>query len=215
VLAVSDTGVGISANHLSHLFEPFFTTKAVNKGTGLGLAQVYGIVKQHQGEIEVNSQEGKGTTFTIYLPAAAPTSSVEPSPPITLEEVPRGQGELILLVEDDAGVRWVATSMLEMLGYRVLAANNGQQALKQYREHQHEIALVLTDLRMPEMGGVALSQALQKETPAPTVVAMTGYPLEDETSEILSQNFTSWVQKPLNMASLGQIINQGLQADTR
>lgn len=211
VLAVSDTGTGIAPQNLPHLFEPFFTTKTEEKGTGLGLAQVYGLVKQNDGEIEVSSQEENGTMFTIYLPAVAPALPGKRLSPKAPEEMPRGQGELILLAEDDSNVCWVAAAMLESLGYRVLTTSNGRHALEVYHEHQDEIALVLTDLRMPEMGGVALSQALQKKNPALKVIAMTGYPLENNANELLTQNFVKWIQKPLSTLSLAQAVSEMLK----
>lgn len=210
VLAVSDTGTGISPQNIPHLFEPFFTTKAVDKGTGLGLAQVYGIVKQHGGEIDVESREGRGTTFTIYLPVPDRVSGDGNNRQKGPAKLSRGQGESILLVEDDEGVRWVVTEMLEMLGYRVLTASSGRQALVVYDEHQHDIALVLTDLRMPDMGGAALSQALQKKNPSLKLIAMSGYPLDNKANKMLPQNFVKWVQKPLNIGSLAQAVEQVL-----
>ncbi|MCX7643094.1 MAG: response regulator, partial [Armatimonadetes bacterium] len=148
-ISVSDSGIGIKPEHLPHIFEPFFTTKET--GTGLGLAQVYGIVAQHGGCIDVQSEVGKGSTFTVYLPAAPAKTETHPSEEVL--DIPTGDGELILLAEDEDGVRLVIHRMLERLNYRVLAARDGTEALRLYERHGNEVALVLTDLVMPELGG--------------------------------------------------------------
>ncbi|MBI1881174.1 MAG: GAF domain-containing protein, partial [Chloroflexi bacterium] len=210
-LSVSDNGTGISASVLPHIFEPFFTTKGVGKGTGLGLAQVYGIITQHEGYIDVETQIEQGTTFTLYLPCAFPLQkSLAPS---SETETIRGHGEVILVVEDDLAVLEVTQAMLEHLGYRVLTATNGRQALEVYNQYQDEIALVLTDVTMPEMGGVALSQTLQAKYPAIKVVALTGYPLEGEAKDLLAQGIVDWQQKPLNRRQLGQTISRLLKPE--
>jgi CheY-like chemotaxis protein len=212
-LSISDTGTGISTEVLPRIFEPFFTTKEVGKGAGLGLAQVYGIITQHEGYIEVQSEFAQGTTFTIYLPAALPT--LQSLPPITDVETIRGGGEVILLVEDDLAVLEVTQAMLEHLGYRVITATNGRQALEIYDHHPDEIALVLTDVTMPEMGGVALSKNLWAKYPAVKVVVLTGYPLEAESKELLNQGIVDWLQKPLNRQQLAQTISRCLAFETK
>ena len=150
-LTVQDTGIGIPANILPHIFEPFYTTKEAGKGTGLGLAQVFGIIKQHEGEMDVVSKEGEGTTFIVYLPLLETDDSAdamtEPEPFL------RGQGETILVVEDNISMLQVLNDTLERLNYRVQIAKNGREALHFLKEHADEVALVLTDLIMPEMGG--------------------------------------------------------------
>jgi len=212
-LSISDTGAGILPEVLPRIFEPFFTTKEVGKGTGLGLAQVYGIITQHEGYIDVKTQLEKGTTFTLYLPAAVPLSKTLSQ---TIEaETTHGHGEVILLVEDDSDVLEVTQAMLEHLGYRVLTATNGRHALEIYDQHQAEIALVLTDVTMPEMGGVALSQTLQAKYPTIKVVALTGYPLEAESKDLLAQGIVDWLQKPLNRHQLGQTISRSLKLEAK
>jgi len=208
VLSVSDTGEGIPSEVLPHVFEPFFTTKEVGQGTGLGLAQVYGIVKQHEGYIEVSSRLGKGTTFTLFLPSAPAALQTQAKPPSV--EVPRGQGELILLVEDEPAVREVASNMLTRLGYRVLTATNGREALEMCHQHPGEIALVLTDVTMPEMGGIMLARLLKAKYPHVKVVALTGYPLEAEDKDWLSRGVVAWLQKPLGMEELAQAVRRAL-----
>ncbi len=210
-LSVSDTGTGIPPDVLPHIYEPFFTQKAVGEGVGLGLAQVYGIVKQHEGHINVESQVGQGTTFTLYFPvlplshnASAQTASVE---------VPRGHGEMILLVEDDTVMLEVTQSMLEHLGYQVLIATNGREALAVCDQYRDEIALVLTDVTMPELDGVALSQALRERNLAIKVVVLTGYPLEAEAKDLLAQGIVDWLQKPLSLDQLAQTVSRSLKLE--
>jgi signal transduction histidine kinase/CheY-like chemotaxis protein len=196
VLSVSDSGTGIPADVLPRIFEPFFTTKEPGKGTGLGLAQVYGIVKQHEGYISAESREGEGTTFAIYLPTLATrTKTPKTEDP---EDMPRGHGETVLLVEDEPAVLEVGTAILEELGYRVLTAINGQ-------------ALVLMDMVMPEMGGVQLFYALRELNPVVKAVMTTGYPLEEEGKQLLGQGILAWLQKPMRPAQLAQIVSRALQ----
>jgi signal transduction histidine kinase len=209
VLSVADTGTGIPPEALPHIFEPFFTTKEPGKGTGLGLAQVYGIVKQHDGYIRAESQEGVGTTIVIYLPAL--TVHRRPQREEVLEDLPEAYGETILLVEDEPVVLEVCQVMLEHLGYRVLTATNGQRALAVYTAHQHEIALVLMDMIMPVMGGVQLFHALRELQPAVKAVVMTGYPLEEKGRQLLAEGILAWIQKPLNPAQLAQTLRRVLQ----
>jgi CheY-like chemotaxis protein len=211
-LSVSDRGTGISAEVLPHIFEPFFTTKEVGKGTGLGLAQVYGIITQHEGFIDVKTQIEQGTTFTLYLPASA--SSMRGLAQWPEPEAIHGHGEVILVVEDDIAVLEVTQAMLEHLGYKVVTATNGRQALEVYDQHRESIALVLTDVTMPEMGGVALSQTLQSKHPTVKVVALTGYPLERESKDLLAQGIVDWLQKPLDRRQLGQTISRLLKPET-
>ena len=169
-LAVSDTGTGMTEEAQAHLFEPFFTTKEVGKGTGLGLAQVYGTIRQHEGYIGVETEVGKGTTVRIYLPAS------EAEEKVVEEEIaapPQGQGETILLVEDNENLLKVGQTILESLGYRVLTAANGREALAVY-EAEGGVDLVITDLVMPEMGGRQLMQKLKRVNPGLKGLAITG-----------------------------------------
>jgi len=205
-LKVSDTGTGILPEIMEQIFEPFFTTKEVGKGTGLGLAQVYGIMKQHEAFIGVESNVDKGTTFSMYFPPFSPSSRIKrKTGPL---KIPHGQQELILLVEDDATVLEIVTIMLKHLNYRVVTAVNGFEALKMYRQFQHEIALVLTDITMPKMGGAELTSALQEQDPNIKVVALTGYPVEDIAKELLTQGIIDWLQKPLSLKKLAQILHK-------
>jgi len=206
VLTMSDTGTGIAPEHIPHLFEPFFTTKDVGKGMGLGLAQVYGLVGQHGGFIDVASEVGEGTTFTIYLPALEEEKAAGPA--AAEVEFAGGQGETILLVEDEPTVLEVSKAMLERLGYRVRTATSGEEALQVYDQHQDEIALVLTDMVMPRMDGIALFKALQVRNPGVKVVMMSGYPLGEKTQEIRFAGILDWLQKPVEMAQLVEILGR-------
>ncbi len=205
-LSVSDTGAGIPNEALPHIFEPFFTTKEVGQGSGLGLAQVYGIVKQYSGHIYASSQPEQGSTFTLYLPLP------EQRPLASLSEeensAPLGQGQTILLVEDEKSVLEATQAMLQALNYRVLSATNGQEALQIYQNRQQEIALILSDMMMPDMDGVALFQALRARNPHIKMVMMTGYPLYQKSQEILSQDAVPWINKPMTFRRLAQVIAQ-------
>ena len=210
VLSVSDTGTGVPQAIVSRIFEPFFTTKGPGRGAGLGLAQVYGIVKQQDGFIDVTSQGEQGTTFTIYLPLRI----TEPLPRMRVpRDIPRGSGQTILLVEDEPEVLVVTQAMLERLGYRVLTAVDGQAALERYEAHADEISLVLSDVVMPKMDGLAMVRALKAENPAIRVVLITGYPSQqgEWARDFMAQDVVDWLQKPLSLAQLAQTVSGALQ----
>jgi PAS domain S-box-containing protein len=195
VLAVSDTGVGMSPEVKSHLFEPFFTTKESGKGTGLGLTTVYGIVKQSGGSIWVYSEPGRGTTFRLLFPAVQAEGEAAAAVPV---EVPSGS-ETILLVEDEPGVRRFARQELERRGYTVLEASNGREALELARRHAGPIHLVVTDVVMPEMGGAELADLLGAERSGVPVLFMSGYTNHSGQREVMGAGY---LQKPFTSASL-------------
>jgi signal transduction histidine kinase/DNA-binding response OmpR family regulator len=207
-LAVEDTGTGIATEHLPHIFEPFFTTKAPGAGTGLGLAQVYGIVKQHGGALDVTSTLGKGTCFRLFLPLAA-AAGEPPCPPAAAP--PAGRGEWILLVEDNAELRTAVAISLESQGYRVVAEPHAEAALAAARAAGHPIDLVLTDLVMPGMSGIEMFAALRPTQPYAKLIVMTGHPLTEARMAIL-ENIGSWIQKPFALNSLLRKVRLQLDA---
>jgi CheY-like chemotaxis protein len=172
LLAVTDTGSGMSKDILEQIFEPFFTTKGPGQGTGLGLATVYGIVKQSRGHISVYSEPGIGTTFKIYLPSVEkPVAELTP-PPGGLPA--KGEGT-VLLVEDEPALRRLAGESLKRLGYQVLQAGNGLEALKVAEQHAGRIDIVVTDIVMPRMGGPELVENLKQKRDPMGVIFMSGY----------------------------------------
>jgi signal transduction histidine kinase/DNA-binding response OmpR family regulator len=209
-LAISDTGTGIAANVLPHIFEPFFTTKKPGQGTGLGLAQVYGIIKQHDGEIGVKSKTDRGTTFTVYLPL------MDAREPVTVEmaeqfpALPTGGRETILLAEDNLDTLQAIQETLETLGYRVLPAGNGREAMALFMRHKGIVDLVLTDMVMPEMSGVEFYQALEASHPGVKVMIITGYPLADDGRQLLEHGAVAWIQKPFSTGDLALKIREVL-----
>jgi CheY-like chemotaxis protein len=173
LLAVSDTGVGMDPETQAHIFEPFFTTKEVGKGTGLGLATVYGVVKQSGGYVWVHSEKGCGTTFQVYLPRVLQVA--EPvSLPAATSEAPSGS-ETILLAEDEKDVREIAREFLSLAGYKVLEARDGAAAMEIARGYQGPIHLLITDMVMPKVGGRELAAQIAELRPEMKVIYMTGY----------------------------------------
>jgi CheY-like chemotaxis protein len=210
-ITVKDTGVGIRSKDFPHIFEPFYSTKPYGEGTGLGLAQAYGIIKQHGGHIDVHSRINTGTSFIIYLPALPVSSGQDldqkdDSPVI-------GEGELILLVEDDHITRDALQSMLEAYNYRVMIAANGVEALEIYEKRGEGITLVVSDVVMPEMGGVDLYHALCERWPDVKMLFITGHPLNEDDQALLEQGRVHWLQKPFSVAEFNQVI-KGLITQT-
>ncbi len=208
-LSVTDTGTGISPEHLSRIFEPFFTTKDVGKGTGLGLATVFGIVQQHQGWINVYSEIGRGTTFRIYLPRQGKKS--EPKSQWPDFAALRGGKETILLVEDDATLRASVAKALSRLGYHVLEVPNAVAALEVWKPHQNEIRLLLTDMVMPGgMTGKELGERLLKENPKLKVVYTSGYSAEVAGKDFPLEEGVNFLTKPFEAHKLAQTIRAAL-----
>ncbi|MEO6036228.1 MAG: PAS domain S-box protein [Verrucomicrobiota bacterium] len=208
-LTVSDTGMGIPKHILSRIFEPFFTTKAVGKGTGLGLATVYGIVQQHQGWLTVYSEENHGTTFRVYLPRAIAKFEKPVVAPVV--DSVRGGDETILVVEDEPSLRILVRNVLSKLGYRILEAPTGVSALKVWKQNRAEIMLVITDLVMPDgMTGIDLGRHLVKEDPHLRIIYTSGY-----SAEIAGKNFplvegTNFISKPFAPRKLAQTVRARL-----
>ena len=207
-LSFSDSGPGISTADLPHIFEPFFTTKGA-KGSGLGLAQVHGIIKQHGGYVDVITTQDEGTRFDLYLPMLPQIEASVETAVSPLEA--KGQGEIILVVEDDPHIRAVLQESLETFNFGVLTAVNGREALNIYQSRGDEIALVISDLVMPEMGGEQLLRALQQLNPTVQVIIITGYPLESASTELQESDAVAWLQKPINLEQLSNIVGGILQ----
>ncbi|MCC7450849.1 MAG: response regulator [Anaerolineae bacterium] len=211
-IKVADTGVGIPDDILPHIFEPFFTTKPPGKGTGLGLAQVYGIVQQHEGQIDVSSHVGSGTVFTIHMP-------VVPDEPVKKEAfalagVPslvQGQGQNLLVVEDNTELREAICDTLQLLNYRVMQASNGRDALTLISSGQYPVDLVISDLVMPEMGGAELCAELRQRGNAVPIIVMTGYSSEETMNKLRSLKVAECLQKPIDMTVLSAKIASLLQ----
>jgi CheY-like chemotaxis protein len=208
MLAVSDTGIGMDATIRSHVFEPFFTTKELGKGTGLGLATVYGIVKQSGGFIWVESSPGRGTTFEIYLPQVAGQAAIAETEEKT-SPTPPGS-ETILVVEDEAGVRELACQFLRVKGYRVLEAAGGIDALEVARDHKGTIHLLLSDMVMPKMSGGELAAKLREIRPDIRVSFMSGYSEFSRAHLAMGFPDAPVLQKPFSPASLVGIVREAL-----
>jgi len=207
-LSVKDTGTGIPEDILPHIFEPFFTTKSAGKGTGLGLSQVWGIVKQHEGFIKVESTIGEGTEFLIYLPIHKADEVFEMRPTDNTS-VPRGVGERILLVEDSQHVREVSEELLSDLGYQVVTAKNGREALEMFRQ-DGDFDLVFTDVIMPEVGGVALLRSLRDMGSDVKTIAATGHMLAEDLQELRKDGVSGIIFKPLEVQEVAEELRRVL-----
>ncbi len=210
-LTVTDTGCGIPPEILRRIFEPFFTTKEVGKGTGLGLATVYGIIQQHHGWIEVESELGRGTTFRVYLPVVGEATVCEEAAPA--EPVVRGGNETLLVVEDEQPVRELVCNLLQSHGYRVLEAESGAHALEVWRGHKHEIALLLTDVVMPDrINGRELAEQLWAERPELKVIFTSGYSADVVGKGSALRRGLNYVQKPYHPRKLAMAVRDCLDA---
>ncbi|SHO50845.1 hybrid sensor histidine kinase/response regulator [Desulfopila aestuarii] len=208
-ISVADTGIGMDDTVRARIFDPFFTTKELGRGTGLGLASAHGIISNHQGCITVQSQPGKGTNFDIYLPAL-----IEITQQQTMEETRIDQGvETILLVDDEEMIVEVGEAVLKKLGYRVLVARGGRQAIGLLEEYGDDIDLVLLDMIMPGMDGGKTFDALRALSPNLLIILSSGYAMSDEAMEIMQRGCNGFIQKPYNLSELSQKIRNVL--DTR
>ncbi len=206
-ISVTDTGVGMDKSVQQKIFEPFFTTREMGRGTGLGLASAYGIIKNHRGIITVYSEEGKGSTFNIYLPVSPRSVTAEsPSP----ERLTRGQATL-LLVDDEEMILDVGRQMLTALGYEILTASDGKTALDLYTEQQNRIDLVILDMVMPEMGGGELFDRLRTIDPEVRVVLASGYSINGQAVKILQRGCSGFIQKPFTIHDLSEKVGIALE----
>jgi two-component system cell cycle sensor histidine kinase/response regulator CckA len=208
-MTVSDEGVGISSDVLPHIFNPFFSTKPPGEGTGLGLPQVYGIVRQHSGYINVETAPGEGASFTIYLPAES--EKPQERPVVDKRLSLRGHGETILVVEDNEALLKALVEILASLDYRVLGAFNGREALDILEKHNQEVDLVLSDLVMPEMGGKELMQTMQQRGLRIPTVMMTGHPREDELLDLEADGLCGWLRKPPTIEQIARLLARILE----
>ena len=207
-ISVADTGHGMDEDTCKKIFEPFFTTKEADKGTGLGMSIVYGIVKQHNGYITVNSQKGKGTTFKIYLPLI--TGKMEGMHVARRAEPVAGGTETILLVEDDINVRALQKTILESAGYTVITAIDGMDALDRFMEHQAKVDILITDVVMPKIGGQQLSEKIRKILPTIKVIFLSGYAKDFVIEKGVPENEFNFLAKPVTPSELLKIVRKVL-----
>ncbi len=210
LLSITDTGCGMDDATKEHIFEPFFTTKGVGKGTGLGLATVYGIVRQHRGMIEVHSESGTGTTVNIYLPMTDGATEKEAATAVLHA---RGGAETILIAEDEEPLRNLLARVLERAGYTVLLAANGEEALEVFMQHAERIDLCLLDMVMPKMGGKAVYDTLKQEYPGLRFLFASGYNTEDIHKDFVLKEGIELIQKPCGLTAILKKIRQVLDAE--
>jgi len=208
-ISVTDTGVGMDKATKERIFEPFFTTKEMGRGMGLGLASAYGIIKNHEGILNVYSERGEGTTFNICLPACEKKIIDEKKP---LEGIIRGT-EAVLLVDDEDIIVDIGKKNLEKLGYKVITARNGKEAVELYKKTQGNIDIVVLDMIMPEMGGGETYDKLKEINPDVKVILSSGYSIEGQASEILKRGCDGFIQKPFRMKQLSRKINEVLEKE--
>jgi nitrogen-specific signal transduction histidine kinase len=207
LLTVSDTGIGMDEKTRERVFEPFFTTKGPDKGTGLGLAMVYGIIKQHGGFIHLYSEPGKGTTFKVYFPAIEAQPDAVPTN--RREEIVRGGTETILLAEDEEAIRSLSERVLKELGYNVLVARNGEEAIEIFKQNK-EIVLAVLDVVMPRKGGKEALEEMHKANPNLKVIFMSGYTANAIHDSFLLIAGTPFLQKPFGPSSLARKVREVL-----
>jgi len=207
-LSFTDTGIGMDKKTMEHIFEPFFTSRGLGKGTGLGLASVYGTVKAHGGYIDVHSEVGRGATFEIYFPAI----EKQPSPEATIREDFLKGTETVLLLDDEEVVVDVGNEMLRKLGYDVLTARSGKEAIETFRAKRDEIDLVILDMVMPDMNGGDVYDNIKRIKPEAKVLLSSGYSIEGQAAEILERGCDGFIQKPFNLSTLSTRIREIFEA---
>jgi CheY-like chemotaxis protein len=207
-VSVSDTGIGMSEEVKKHLYEPFFTTKNDGRSTGLGLAGVYGCIKNHDGALELVSDPGQGTTFSIYIPL----TEDRPAEPVDIQkpDISHGSGR-IFLVDDESIVRDVAGQMLRHLGYQVQFSSNGTEAVDFYKKHQKEIDLVILDMIMPGCNGREAYFRMKEANPNVKVLLSSGYCSRQEVKEAVEAGLQGFLQKPFSLSELSQKIKEILK----
>lgn len=208
IMEIKDTGIGMDRKTMNRIFDPFFTTKDMGRGTGLGLASVYGIVKGHGGYIDVDSEKGQGTTFSIYLPA---TRKKEKKIPAGKSEAVKGHGT-ILLVDDESLILEVGASMLKALGYTVLTADGGRKALKIFDAHKEQIDMVILDMIMPDISGSRAFDQIREINPHVAVLLSSGYSISGKASEIIDRGCNGFIQKPYTIETLSEKIKEIMES---
>ena len=207
-ISMKDTGVGMDDMTQRRIFEPFFTTKEMGRGTGLGLASAYGIIKNHGGIIEVDSKKGEGSTFTIYLPASSELVAEDRKMPT---EIKRGT-ESVLLVDDEEMIIEVGQEILKEMGYKVFLARTGKEAVEVYAKNKDEIDMVILDMIMPDMGGGEAFDKIKEIQPDAKVLLSSGYSVEGQASEILARGCNGFIQKPFTLKKLSETIRSVLDS---
>ncbi|MRR16687.1 MAG: PAS domain-containing sensor histidine kinase [Deltaproteobacteria bacterium] len=210
-ISVTDTGVGMDEKTKERIFEPFFTTKEMGRGTGLGLASVYGIIKNHNGFINVYSEKGQGSTFNIYLPASVKKDEKDRISDSDSAMAPMLYKETILLIDDEAIILDVAGEMLETMGYTVIVAQNGPTALDIYRRRQEDIDLVILDMVMPDMGGGEIFNELKKINSRVKVLLSSGYSLNGQAGKIIERGCSGFIQKPFTIGDISRQLRKILE----
>jgi PAS domain S-box-containing protein len=204
LLRIHDSGVGMDKETLERIFDPFFTTKEMGRGTGLGLASVYGIIKGHGGYIDVESQKGQGTTFNIYLPRSKRKVALQSEP---AEPLKKGSGT-VLLVDDEDGVLEIGSEMLKRIGYKTLKARKGEEAIELYKARKDQIDLVILDMIMPGMGGGKVFDRIKEMAPEAKVLLSSGYSRDGQASDILRRGCDGFIQKPFDLGQLSRKIHE-------
>jgi CheY-like chemotaxis protein len=207
-IEIADTGIGIEKAIRGKIFDPFFTTKEKGKGTGLGLATVYGIVKNHNGFINVESEIGSGTTFSVYIPAVDKVAAKVQED----ESRPQGGQETILVVDDEEMIRMLVRDILEEIGYNVLSAADGIEAVELYKEKDGEIDLVILDMTMPGMGGRETFEKLKEMNPSVRAILSTGYAADERARQMLAMGVKAFVQKPYRIDDLASAVRKTLDS---
>lgn len=209
VVSVSDTGKGMPIQVLQRIFEPFFTTKEVGQGTGLGLSMVFNIMRDHQGWVDVSTVEGKGTVFQLYFPIHPDAISTEKKERENMPDLPKGIGT-ILFADDEEELRSMGRLFLEHLGYKVLLASNGEEAVKIYEEQQKDIAAVVLDMTMPKMSGRQAVKKILEINPGAKIILCSGYTSEGDPSDLLKQGVVDFIPKPYTIAPLAASLRKAL-----
>jgi two-component system cell cycle sensor histidine kinase/response regulator CckA len=211
-ISITDTGIGMDKETQKRIFEPFFTTKEIERGTGLGLASAYGIIKNHGGFIDVYSEKGKGTTFNIHLPVSQPGEHIHEASEIPEKAIQKGEGT-VLVVDDEEMVAEVGALYLKKIGYDVLVARSGEEALRIYQEREGWIDMVILDMIMPGMGGGETFEGLKRIDQTVKVILSSGYSINSQATEILNRGCLGFIQKPFTMAELSSKLREVASAN--